>query len=330
MNYLTTPFTLDFQANTLPSFSHQVNGMSTKTNAVKHALDCKVVSNIKDLENISGNLLIEPLFFKSHPEELATDDTATFEERLAAIRAYTGRKMLLCSEMTPLRWSGKKKEAIISEMAFVFSSCRYQAGLLEATGISVDKVVYEPTNAHLFFPADRKENWVVAIGSTIHVKNIDAILKIFEGLADVPDIQTVFIGSPIVWGNITFMKREKHFEQTFKSLEKIKAIADIYYPASAQAFVAYILSKAKYYLNFAYHETCCRTAMEAMLSGVGILAGKHPLFAEYPCVASGLTPAACVDQLKSMPAVDTAAIRDWAVKHVSYDAFQSAVMETLR
>lgn len=116
-------------------------------------------------------------------------------------------------------------------MDIVFSSCNYQAKLLESIGISVDKVVYEPVNEHLFYPANEKKNWVVAVSSTIHVKNIGAI--------------------------------------------------------------------------FAYHETCCRTAMESLLSGVDILAGKHPIFSEYPCVASGLTPSECVETLKVLPEVDS-------------------------
>ena len=105
------------------------------------------------------------------------------------------------------------------------------------------------------------------------MKNADAIVETFEGLADTPDLTKIFIGSPIVWGNITFMKRERNFVKTQENLEKIKQVCDVYYTASSPVFVAYMLSQAKYYLNFAYHETCCRTAMEALLSGTGILAG---------------------------------------------------------
>ncbi|MDE0425538.1 MAG: hypothetical protein OXN25_11765 [Candidatus Poribacteria bacterium] len=70
--------------------------------------------------------------------------------------------------------------------------------------------------------------------------------------------------------------------------------------------------------------------MEALLSGVGILAGQHPLFEEYPCVANGLTPEACVELLKSAPEVDVAATRQWALKNVSYPAFRSAIEEATR
>ena len=163
MHYLTTPFSLNFSANTKPSYSKQVNGMSTKTNAVKHALQCNVFSNIDELENGSSDLLIEPLFFKSHSH--IEGDTVSCEDRLTAIREYKGRKILLCSEMTPLRWDGEKKDKILSEMDFVLASCEYQANLLEAIGITVDKVVYEPVNEHLYYPGLEKQNWVVAVGS---------------------------------------------------------------------------------------------------------------------------------------------------------------------
>lgn len=65
--------------------------------------------------------------------------------------------------------------------------------------------------------------------------------------------------------------------------------------------------------------------MEAMLSGVGIFAGDHPLFDEYPCVASGLTPEKCVELLKASPSVDVDALRKWALANVSYAAFRGNV-----
>ena len=326
MNYLTTPFTEDFNANTSPSYTHQVNGMATKTNAVKHALNCKVISHVDDLVNLpEGNLLIEPLFFKSHPESIAKNDSDTFDVRMDAVKAYQGRKMLLCSEMTPLRWFGKNTERIVAEMEYIFASCQYQSKLLEAIDLPVEKVVYEPVNEFLFYPAGEKKEWVVAIGSPTHVKNTEAILDIFSGLADIPELKTIFIGSPIVWGQITGMKNEASFNETMKNYERLKEVSDVFYTASSQIFVAYMLSQAKYYLNFAYHETCCRTAMEAMLAGVGILVGDHPLFDEYPCVASGLTPEKCVELLKTSPVVDVDALRKWALENVSYAAFQKNI-----
>lgn len=256
MNYLTTPFTVGFNPNTCPSYTHQVNGMSTKTNAVKHALNCKVISQVSDLINLpEGDLLVEPLFFKKHPESLAKNDLDSFDVRIDAVKAYKGRKMLLCSEMTPLKWFGKQTEKIVAEMEYIFASCQYQLKLLEAIDLPVEKVVYEPVNEFLFYPAGEKKEWVVAIGSPTHVKNTEAILEIFSGLADIPELKTIFIGSPIVWGQITGMKNEKSFNETMKNYERLNEVSDIFYPASSQIFVAYILSQAKYYLNFAYIPT---------------------------------------------------------------------------
>ncbi len=330
-HYLTTPFSVDFNVNTTPSFTRQVNGMSTKTNAVRHALDCQVISRVKDIATLpKGDLIIEPLFFKSHPDSVAEDDSDLFQDRLKAIQTYAGRKMLLCSEMTPLRWTGEAARKIFAEMEYVFASCRYQSDLLKAIDVEVNKVVYEPVNEFLFYPCAEKQNWVVAVGSPTHVKNTEAVIDVFSKLSETSDLKTIFIGSPIVWAKITNMKYETSFDETMKNLERLKEVCDIYYTASSQIFISYILSKAKYYVNFAYHETCCRTAMEALLSGVGILAGKHPVFTEYPCIAHGLTSDECVELLLSEPAVDSESIRNWALSHVSYAAFRKSFSEVLQ
>ena len=320
MLYLTVPFSLNFSVNTTPSFLKQVNGMSTKTNAVKHALNCEVISDVHALETLAtDDLLIEPLIFKSYKTD------ADFAACLKTLRNWAGRKILLCSEMEPFRWTGERALRILEVVDTVFASCRYQAKLLEVIDVPIEKIVYEPVNEKLFYPA-RKEAWVVAVGAPTHVKNVDALIEVFRGLEGTP-VKRVYIGGPIVWGRITNMKHEVGFDNIMKKYEALKAVSDVHFSPSSQAKVAYILSKAKYYLNFAYHETCCRTAMEAMLAGVGVLAGKHPLFDEYPCVAKGLSANECVDVLKAQPAVDVNSVRAWALENVSYTAFREAIQK---
>ena len=322
MHYLTTPFTLNFGPNTRPSYRSQVNGMSTKTNAVTHALNCDAISEV-DPES-REDLLIEPLWFKPH----GGDDNAPFEDRLNALRAHEGKKYLLCSEFTPLRWFGKHASEIVGLMDGVFASCEYQQHLLETISIDVQDVVYEPVNEHLFFPAATKSEMVVAIGSPTLVKNIDAIIEIFTELGD--NITTVFIGSPIVWGKLDGMKNEGSFKHTMDSHARLKAVSTQHYRALPQTQVAYLLSQAKYCLNFAYHETCCRTAMEAMLSGCGLMTGKHPLWDEYPVLKKGIEPMEVADILKSAPPVDIGKTRDWALSNVSYKAFSEKIRELLQ
>ena len=331
MNYLTTPFSVGFNPNTLPSYAQQVNGMSTKTNAVRHALDCDVISSVEQLVNLPpDNLLIEPLWFKPHSDAFTDNDTDTFEKRVDALQAYAGNKYLLCSEFTPLRWFGKHAEQIVDTVTAVFASCEFQRQLLKAIDIDVEAVVYEPVNEHLFYPTEKQE-WVVAIGSPTHVKNVEAIVDIFKGLQD-SGLKRIFIGAPIVWGRVTGMKNETSFNDTMRSYERLKAVCDEFYTASPPIFVAHILSQAAYYLNFAYHETCCRTGMEAMLSGTGILAGKHPLWEEYICIESGLEPFEAVSLLnnEAKPGRDVEEIRDWALKNVSYTAFRKNIEGLLK
>lgn len=331
MYYLTTPFSVGFNQNMLPSYAQQVNGMSTKTNAVKHALNCEVISHVEQFASLPpDDLLIEPLWFKPHSDAVAENDTDTFEKRLKALQAYAGNKYLLCSEFTPLRWFGKYVQQIVNTVKAVFASCEFQRQLLNAIEIDAESVVYEPVNEHLFYPAE-KQDWVVAIGSPTHVKNVEAIIEIFEGLQD-SGLKRIFIGSPIVWGRVTGMKNETSFNKTMRSYEQLKAVCDEHYTASPPIFVAYILSQAQYYLNFAYHETCCRTAMEAMLCGTSIIAGKHPLWEEYPCLANGLEPNEAVKLLnnEAKPIRDAEEVRNWALKNVSYAAFRQNIEGLLK
>ena len=319
MKYLTRFSSDGFNVNSTPSFSWEVNGMSTKTAAVRHALNCELVS----IEDLGGDdvLLVEPMFLADNPK-LAGN--LSFGTKLDIVGAYAGRKVLLCSEMQVFKWPGEWLGAVIETMDVVLASCEYQARLMESVGMKVDGIVYEPVNEHLFYEGFEKKEWVVAVGSPTDVKNIEAIIHIFECLKDTP-LETVYVGSPMIWSSIRFMRWESHWVRTFDYYERLKEVADIYYKASSPAFVAWVLSQAKYYLNFAYHETCCRTAMEAMLSGVGILAGKHPVFREYPCLASGLAPEECVGMLREVPEVPSGEIRRWALENVSYAAFADRV-----
>lgn len=210
----------------------------------------------------------------------------------------------------------------------VLASCEYQKTLMETIDMKVESVVYEPVNEKLFFPAE-KEDWVVVIGSPTIMKNADALIEVFTGLQG-SSMKRIYVGGPIVWGQLTRMKGEMGFDNTMKKHEHLKAVCDVYYRPSSQVFIAYLLSKAKYYLNFAYHEVCCRSAMEAMLSGVGILAGKHPVFEEYPCVATGLTPSECVELIvEGKPDVKSDLIRAWALENVSTAAFRGRINEAL-
>ena len=320
MKYLTTSFSIGLDINAIPSSTRQVNGMATKTRSVLESLGCTAYFRATDLKG-TGPVLVEPLFFKPHMH--LDEDRSPVAARIDALRAYEGRKILLCSEMEVLRWSGSHRENILEMMDLVLASCEYQRSLMEACGVKVDGVVYEPVNEDLFYPVE-KENMVVAVGSTNHVKNIEAIIKVFEGLEGGP-YKRVFIGSPIVWGSMAGLRYDPTFEWMMDRYYRLQELSDEFYHASPATLVSYMLSKARYYLNFAYHEVCCRTAMEALLSGTGVLAGMHPVFKEYPVVASGLMPDACVDLILEERPGEPVGARKWALENVSYSAFSKSV-----
>ena len=81
--------------------------------------------------------------------------------------------------------------------------------------------------------------------------------------------------------------------------------------------VARILSESEYYANFAYHEVGCRSVLEALMCGCGVLWGLHPLGKELPVMCMAATAEEAVAALKDAK-VDVDALRSFALANYSY------------
>lgn len=336
MQLYTSPDFVGYHPNFPVVGSHPTGGMSTKTAAVEIALNCETVTDLKTLPKatVSNDLIVEPLAIKaprSVPEELEQGgDWQKLRDiergRIAEVAAYPGRKILLCSEMEILRWSGEMRMQVLKAVKNkVFASCHYQQALMSAVGIQSD-VIYEPINEYLYYPGLKKQRQVVAIGSVKHIKNIKMIIEVFRKLEGT-DFHRVYIGSPNVWGGKVHRQRESELDMEL--YDALLDVCDEHHDASPGTFVARVLAESEFYLNFAYHEVCCRTAMEALMAGCGVIGGPHLLWKEYPVLAHIESAEACLAALEKHTGDENIVgeTREWAVKNFGFTRFQKQIQE---
>lgn len=309
--------------------SHFSGGMRTKMTAVSHALNCEIVTDPKKAQ---GDLLIEPLSIKA-PRQSESDLETKKEwrerewERVKALQEYPYQKFLLCSEMEVLRWSGNLRTNLLKHIKKVFSVCRYQQDMLKSLGIP-SEIVYEPINEYLFYPSEKRKKQVIAMGAPKHIKNTEMIIEVFSKLKG---YHRVYIGSPVMWNfDWNDPVRKSHDLNLYRELLKV---CDETYEASASTFVARKLSESEFYINFAYHEVCCRSAMESFLAGTKVVGGEHPLWSEYPVSAQVKTAEDAVKAIKEHTGnLDTvpAELRQWALDRFSFRAYKQRIQEAIR
>lgn len=334
MQLYTSPDFVGYHPNFPVTGSHPTGGMSTKMAAVEIALGCQTVTDLKALpkDTASADLIVEPLAIKAPrnvPEELEHGgDWQKLRDiergRIAEVANYPGRKILLCSEMEILRWPGAMRREVVKAVeAKVFASCYYQQALMSAVGIQSD-VIYEPINEYLYYPGVKRYRQVVAIGSVKHIKNIEMVIEVFRKLEGT-DFHRVYIGSPNVWGGKVHRQREA--ERDMELYDALLDVCDEHHDASPGTFIARVLAEAEFYLNFAYHEVCCRTAMEALMAGCGVIGGPHPLWKEYPALAQVESADACLAVLEKHTGDESIAenMRAWAVKNFGFARFQKHI-----
>ena len=339
LKYYTSPEFIGHSSNFPVTAWHRTNGMRTKTSAVQLSLNCEMITDLSNA-NDTSDLLVEVLALKARTDELDAlneecRESGDWEYKLIKCREilhqriddvlnYKGRKFLLCSEMELLRMVPNVRDKLLGGIEGVMASCRYQSRLLRMIGIK-STIVREPINEYLFYP-NHKKNQVVSVGSVKHVKGTQKIIDVFKALEG-KGIRRVFVGSPVTWG---YLESGKMFKTDMDLYNQLQEVCDEFYDAAPVTVIARILGESKLYLNFAPHETCSRTGMEAMLCGVGILAGDHPLWKEYPCIKTGIDSVeSCVELIMGADEIDSEFIRNWALDNISFKAFSRNIKNVL-
>ena len=330
MKYLyTSPDFIGYRPNFPATASQPKGGVSTKMASIRSALGCKIVTQVDDIQG-TPDLIIEPLGIKAPrnvPEEIHHNGWEHLREiemgRAAGLTEYEGNKILLCSELEVLRWPEELRQYVLQAVGdSVYASCYYQSSLFNSIGID-SKVIYEPVNEKMFYPTHKRLKTVVAIGSVKHIKGISHIIDIFKALEGT-GFQRIYIGDIQSWGAVVSNPQE--IQTDFQHYEELMKVCDEYYPTSPATFVAKTLSECEFFLNFAYHETCCRTAMEAILSGCGVIGGQHPLWNEYPVIAQVKTATDAINVMeKNTGAVDINNLRDWGVQNFGLPRFRQQI-----
>lgn len=329
----TSPDFIGYHPNFPVTSSHPTGGMSTKMSSVSVALDCDIVTSLAELsdDEKQSNLIVEPLGVKAPRNtpkelELGGDYQALRSiemRRIHAINEYPGKKILLCSEMELLRWPNYiRQEMLYAINDKVFASCEYQQSLFKTINVE-SEVIYEPVNEYLYSPHTKIPNQVVAIGSPKYIKNTRFIIDVFRELQGTK-FKTVYVGSPVGWAGKVNRKAEVEYD--FSLHNELVEVCDVHYDASPGTFVAKILAQSEFYLNFAYHEVCCRTAMEALLAGCKVIGGKHPLWEEYPVLGQADSVDECIEILESSDP-EAESNREWAVEQFGFERFVSQIKE---
>ena len=309
--------------------------------ALHYALGLEVITDIKDAE---GDLLVEPFAIKPREadrKELTERGWPPGEwqalEYLYAQQVCNysgGKKYLICSEMEVLRWRDNLRRKVLSTMSGVFTTCDYQENLLKGVGVD-SKRLTEPINEFLFYPGLKKRKQVVATGNASHVKNTEMLIAFYRALEG-KGYHRVYIGGPLVSGYVNPANKHfpynhvnpanKHFPYNMELYHELKTVCDEFHEASPGTKVARIFSESEFYVNFAYHEVGCRTALEALMCGCGIIWGQHPLGKELPVLCQASTAEEAIDALESNTGkINIKQLRNHTLKHYSYASVRKQV-----
>ena len=327
--YVSDEFNTNYHFNFPVTQSHLTGGMPTRYSALHYAFRLPLVTSIG---KVAGDLLIEPFALKPRPSERESqqvwdrysDEWKAMEDRYAQqIQQYNrGRKFLLCSEMEVMRWREELRSQVVSTLSGVFATCQYQKNLLSAVNIKAS-IVAEPVHEYLFYPGDKKPRQIVACGATIHVKNVEMLIEFYRALEG-KGFHRVFIGGPMVWGNWSNQRWGSSFKYNRTLLSKLQAVCDEFHDPAPATKVARIFSESEFYANFAIHEVGCRTVLEALMAGCGVIWGTHPLGDEMPVLCQASTVAEAVEAVeKNTGNVDVDAMRDHAYNQHAYSSVKA-------
>ena len=322
--YTSPEFFGNYYVNFPITQSHLSNGMRTRMSALHYALQTPVITKISEA---TGDLLVEPFAIKPRVEDRdrlsekgwnPKDWHEISESYVDEICEYQkGRKFLICSEMEVMRWQGNLREKMLSTMEEVFTTCKYQENLLKVVGVN-SKRLAEPINESLFYPTPKKTKQIVATGAANHVKNTEMLIEFYRALEG-KGYHRVYIGGLTLWSNVKEQARESMFQYNLDLAHELKSVCDEYHDASPGTKVARIFSESEFYANFAYHEVGCRTALEALMCGCGIIWGQHPLGEELPVCCQAETVAEAVSALiENTGKIAVQELRDYALTHYSF------------
>ena len=321
IDYLVPKFFLGFDESSSVSMSKPSGGMRTKIRSVyKSNASIRLCGSIEEIEN--EIVLIEPLFFREggrwNPEGV------TKESLVADLLKIDTIKILYCTELEVLRWSGRFLQSVVGMADVITYNCEYQKNLFNMVDLKDLSYLIDPIDTDLFAPSpDPKKPQVIAAGWISTAKNSEFIKDLYTELSGNPFLNTVYVGGPDLWGfgNADSIKLEMG----------IREAADVYVGSIPQVEFANYLSESAFFVGNSQHDCSAGCHAESISAGCLVVAGGHPIYKERyghyvkPGVPATLEKLECLTsgwtRLPHPLVFDGA--RDWAVKNLSFERFNN-------
>ena len=333
IDYLVPSYFLNFNVGAESGVSNPGGGMRTKILAVQRASRHYWIKPQTDVSSLKSDfVLVEPLWFReslgANVSEVG-NVSLTPERKLELLSQYSAFKILYCSEMEMLRWSGSFRSAVLEVFDLVTYNCEYQRVLFDALGVRNMVLLHDPIDENLFKPSESKKMTVVSTGLISPLKNSEFIRDLYKELVDLP-VQTVFVGGSTLWG---------HHDADCMRLEyDIRNYCDIFVENAPQPVLAQYLAESSFFVSNSIHDTYSSGHAEGVSAGCISVCGGHELFRERPgyFVRAGVSNIVDVlidltDGFKKKPdksLYDES--RNWAVDNIGFDVFDDRLVNVVK
>lgn len=269
IDYLIPEFFLNFDAYKKQGTRNPGGGMRTKIRSVQKASTHFQLYNRTHVSKLKSPwVLVEPMFFRlGLPGQPQGDDR---DRTVDALANYPGKKILYCSEMELLRWSGKFRDKVIDACDVVAYNCEYQRRIFEALGIKDMQLLTDPIDGELFQPGPKKLQ-VISSGWISSAKNSEFIRDLYTALKP-KNIETVYVGGNTLWG---FANKEN-----LKIEQEIRDVTDTFVDSAPQHVLAQYLANAAFFVGNTMHDTFSGCHAESMAAACISVCGGHPIYKE--------------------------------------------------
>ena len=307
----------------------RAGGMRTKTQAIKEAwslfYNVDIASELDtELINLYDVILIELLGFRKKKKD-------KFDAQIEALKASPAVKIVYGSDSEIFRWTGAELDALKQVVTAWIPNCPWQADYFMDFDVPVVDVVFEPINTDLFRPSE-KQKVILASSAISYEKHSDFFIELFARLKEMhtAEYKTAYVGSAGGWGDLE--------PANLKLQKELKGVTDDFHGELPPEKVANVFSSTAVAVLNPKYETCNRTDMELMASGVARICGNHVCYDERLTTERFITIDECIEKIKDITSGFTALptpqhgqnAREYAVNSFSYEATLTQLNEVIQ
>ena len=166
------------------------------------------------------------------------------------------------------------------------------------------------------------------MGHISEAKRSDAVAELFT-LLEPEDIDLIYIGGNMAWGNRMVTKKQMEFQDT------IKNCSNHFIENGTQQDVARIVNMASFYAHVSYHDVSSLSMQENMLGGNIVFGLSHPVLRERTPYRFD-SPKSLAEAITSYEfgsdqyETDSEMMANYATKHWSFAAWHDQIDAILR